>query len=256
MGKIVITGSASGIGAAIRRRMEGEGHSVIGVDLRDAEVAADLSTPEGRAEAMRAVRETSGGALDGVVACAGLGPQVEDLTKIVAVNYFGAQATLAELRDLLAAGEKTAAVAISSNSSTIAPTSDEIVAACLNGNETEALRLAAQTDGSTAYASAKLALARWVRRNAPAADWAGAGVRLNAVAPGAVTTPLLQQGLDDKRWGEAIRSLPIPLGDGFGSPDQIAAAVAFLLGPDSSFCCGSILYADGGSDALIRPDKY
>src|SRR5262249_41248832 len=84
-------------------------------------------------------------------------------------------------------------------------------------------------------------------------DWAGKGIRLNAVAPGATLTPLLQGGLDHPTLGAAIRGFPIPLG-GFGTPDQVAAAIAFLLGPASTFCCGTILFADGGSDALLRPD--
>jgi NAD(P)-dependent dehydrogenase (short-subunit alcohol dehydrogenase family) len=92
-----------------------------------------------------------------------------------------------------------------------------------------------------------------VRRHAVSTPWAGSGIRLNAVAPGAVQTPLLQGGLDHAKLGTAIRSLPIPLG-GFGTPGQIAAAIAFLLGPESTFCCGTILFADGGSDALLRPD--
>jgi NAD(P)-dependent dehydrogenase (short-subunit alcohol dehydrogenase family) len=255
MATIAITGSASGIGAAIRRRLEAEGKSVIGVDLRGAEVNADLSTPPGRAAALRGVLDACGGALDGAVACAGLGPQVEDHAKIVAVNYFAAQATLAGLREALARGTSAAAVAIASNSATIAPLSDPLIESCLRGDEAAALTLAESTDGSTAYASAKMALARWVRRNAPRAPWAGSGVRLNAVAPGAVRTPLLQEGLDHPEWGRAIRDFPIPLG-GFGDPQQIAAAVAFLLGPDASFCCGTVLFADGGSDALVRPDRF
>ena len=103
------------------------------------------------------------------------------------------------------------------------------------------------------YAASKLALARFVRRAATGATWAGAGIRLNAVAPGATLTPLLQRGLDHPRLGAAIRGFPIPLG-GFGEPDRIASAIAFLLGPDAGFCCGSVLFVDGGSDALLRPD--
>src|SRR5262249_33113486 len=95
--------------------------------------------------------------------------------------------------------------------------------------------------------------ARWVRRQAPGPEWAGAGIRLNAVVPGAVQTPLLQAGLDAPVFGDAIRGFPIPLG-GFGRPEQIAAAITFLLGADAAFCCGPLLYVDGGSDALFRAD--
>jgi NAD(P)-dependent dehydrogenase (short-subunit alcohol dehydrogenase family) len=146
-------------------------------------------------------------------------------------------------------------VAVSSNSSTIPGTDGELVAACLAGDEARALALAPTLDGQRCYAGSKLALARWVRRSAPGAAWAGAGIRLNAVAPGAVRTPLLEAGLADATYGDAIRSFPIPLG-GFGRPEQIAAAIAFLLSAEASFCCGSVFFADGGSDALLRPDQF
>jgi NAD(P)-dependent dehydrogenase (short-subunit alcohol dehydrogenase family) len=94
-----------------------------------------------------------------------------------------------------------------------------------------------------------------VRRQAPRPEWAGAGIRLNAVAPGAVRTPLLEAGLEDARYGPAIRAFPIPTG-GFGTADDVAAAVAFLLGPEARYCCGSVLFVDGGTDALLRPDQY
>ena len=253
---IVVTGAASGIGAAVRERLVAEGSRVIGVDLRNADVTADLSDDAGRARALDGVRGLADDTLDGLVACAGLGPQVADHARIVSVNYFGAVAVLDGLRPLLARGRDAAAVAISSNSASILPEGDgKLTAACLAGDEDEARRIASGLDGSSTYAHSKLALARFVRRNAPGTDWAGAGIRLNAVAPGAVQTPLLQEGLDDPQYGPAIRGFPIPLG-GFGSAGQIAAAVAFLLGREASFCCGTVLYADGGSDALIRRDTY
>ena len=249
---IALTGAASGIGAAIRARLERAGTRVVGIDLRGTEVTADLSTPDGRRAAVAGVLAAAP-ALDGVVACAGLGPQFSPASTIVAVNYFGAVEVIAGLRDALAAGGAAAAVAISSNSATIPGSDTPIVEACLAGHEAEALRLAETLPGAQVYGGSKLALARWVRRNAPRPEWAGRGIRLNAVAPGAVQTPLLQGGLDDAVLGPAIRNFPIPTG-GFGAPEQIAAAVAFLLGPDAAFCCGSVLFVDGGTDALLRPD--
>ena len=256
MGVIAVTGSASGIGAAACARLQAMGHRVIGIDLYDADVIADLGDADGRRAAVAGVTKAAGGTLDGLVACAGIGPHSEPRAKIVSVNYFGATELLAGLRTLLAAGTQPAAVAVSSNSSMMVPVADHpMVTACLEGNEEEACRHAAAADGTTVYAGTKQALARFVRRNATGADWAGAGIRLNAVAPGAVMTPLLRDGLNDPEFGPAIREFPIPLG-GFGQPEQLAGAVAFLIGPDSSFCCGSVLFVDGGSDALVRPDTY
>ena len=73
MATIAITGSAGGIGAATRERLEQDGHAVIGVDLRDAEVEVDLATPQGRAAMVDGVSEAADGVLDGLVAAAGLG---------------------------------------------------------------------------------------------------------------------------------------------------------------------------------------
>jgi NAD(P)-dependent dehydrogenase (short-subunit alcohol dehydrogenase family) len=255
MRAVAVTGSASGIGRAVRARLERAGARVIGVDLRDAEVIADLAGPEGRAAAVAAVRVACAGRLDGLVACAGVGPQVEPWSTIVSLDYFGAQALLQGLREMLAAGDSPAAVAVSSNSSTLPGADTPLVTACLAGDEAAARGLALSLDGHRVYAGSKLALARWVRRNAPTPPWAGAGIRLNAVAPGATETPLLQAGLDHPLYGPAIRGFPIPAGR-FGTADEVAAAVAFLLGPAAAFCCGCVLFVDGGTDALMRPDTY
>ena len=247
---IAVTGSVSGIGATLRARLETAGERVIGVDRRVAEVIADLGCGDGRAAAVARVEAACDGRLDGLVACAGVGPQVAPASAIVSIDYFGAQTLLAGLRSSLAA----AAVAVCSNSSTL-PGADGPLAAVPRRDEEDARRLALARGGHPAYAGAKLALGRWVRRSAPGAEWAGAGVRLNAVAPGAVLTPLLQDGLEHPVFGPAIRSFPIPTG-AFGAPEQIAGAIAFLLGPDAAFCCGSVLFVDGGTDALLRPDRH
>jgi NAD(P)-dependent dehydrogenase (short-subunit alcohol dehydrogenase family) len=253
MGTIVVTGATSGIGAATRRHLERDGHRVIGVDLRASDVVADLASVAGREAALAAIRDSAAGGLDGVVVCAGIGPQVADAPPIVSVNYFGAVAMLDGCRDLLAAS-RGAAVAVSSNSATLPGSDNEICRACADGDEPAARAHAATLGGQPAYAGSKLALARWVRRQAVGPDWAGAGIRLNAVAPGAVMTPLLQEGLDHPIFGDAIRGFPIPAG-GFGRVEDIAAAIAFLLGPAARFCVGSVLFVDGGTDALLRPDE-
>jgi NAD(P)-dependent dehydrogenase (short-subunit alcohol dehydrogenase family) len=253
MGTIVVTGSSGGIGRATAERLEGDGHRVIGVDVRDAEITADLATADGRDVMLRDVGRACGGALDGLVAGAGVsgapGPVV------VSVNYFGAIATLEGLRPLLAAGTSPSAVAISSNSTTTqAGYPLELVDACLRGDEDEARQLAASDEGGiNTYPATKLALARWVRRRAVGPDWVGAGIRLNAIAPGFIRTPMTA----------AIQDFVFDLGDVFpipvrrpGEADEVAALLAYLLGPDAGFFCGSVLFMDGGTDAALRADAW
>ena len=248
---VAVTGSASGIGAAVARRFERSGVRVIGVDVHDAQVEADLAQPSGRADAVAALTDASRGRLDGLVLCAGVGPQTRPTSVITAVNFFGTLAVLDAMLPLLAAGEAPAAVVVASNSAGITPAHDGLLQLLLDGQEEESAASAAAIDGATVYGMSKLALTRAMRRRAGA--WGEAGVRLNAVAPGPVDTPLLAGGLEDPVLGPLIDALPVPIGRR-GNPAEIAAAIGFLLDPANGYIHGSVLFVDGGSDALLRPD--
>src|SRR5262249_44796500 len=95
----VITGSASGIGAATAKRLVDDGHRVIGVDLHDADVIADLATRDGRAALVDGVRAATDGCIDAIIAGAGISSG-DPVT--VSINFFGAVATLEGLRPFLA----------------------------------------------------------------------------------------------------------------------------------------------------------
>ena len=260
MATIAITGSASGIGAATRTRAEASGATVIGVDLRDAEVTADLSTPDGRERAVAEVLDRADGNLDGLVTCAGVSAPVPADT-IVRVNWWGTRAFLEGCREALADGAGIAHVcAVSSHAPTITPNTPlELVDACLADDEAQALAILADMDDvpamSFAYAASKMAVARYVRTHAPTDEWAGAGIRLNAIAPGPIHTPLLQAGLDDETFGDFIGMLPLPVGD-YGTADQIAAWIEMMLSPAADFMCGSMVFVDGGTDALLRGNDW
>ena len=257
MGTIAITGSASGMGATTRSRLTKEGHRVIGVDLKDADVVADLGTPDGRWAAIEGVNSQCDGVLDGLVTFAGLaGTSGRPGGLVVSVNYFGTVELLAGLRPLLAAGNDAAAVAISSNSTTCQPgVPGNLVDACLAGDERAAVALGDEIGSLGAYPATKTAIARWVRRHATQADWIGEGITLNAVAPGFIATPMTEELKGDPEVGPMLDQFPIPAGRP-GRADEISALVAYLLGPEARFFVGSLLFADGGSDALLRPDDW
>jgi NAD(P)-dependent dehydrogenase (short-subunit alcohol dehydrogenase family) len=254
VGITAITGSASGIGAAVRKHFESGGDRVIGVDLYDAEVEVDLSTPEGRERAIAAVRESAGGALDRLVVCAGLGVHIEDLALIASVNYFGAVDVMDGLLGELEGRPGAAAVAVCSNSAQFGAFDEHpYVLALLDHDEPKARELIAKENGFVAYGGSKHALCRAVRRRAKV--WGQAGVRLNGICPGATDTPLLQGSIDHPVFGPGVAALDIPLGRR-AEPAEIAAVIAFLLGPDAGYMHGSMVYVDGGSDAVVRPDRF
>ncbi|MBB3011049.1 SDR family oxidoreductase [Cupriavidus alkaliphilus] len=260
MRTVVVTGAASGMGAAVRQRMLADGCRVIGVDLRDADVLADLSTAQGRAAAIAAVLSQSGGRIDQLVCCAGLGPHVDPATLVASVNYFGVVALLDGLFDALREGTQPCAVVVSSSSATLqswegSPLRDAylahdeagVLAMLAAAAQAEATR---EQAGYIAYASSKHAVTAAARQRAAA--WGQAGVRLNVVAPGAVETPLLQAGLADPRYGDAIRDFLPPLRRR-AQAEEVAALIAFLCGPQAAYMHGNVVFVDGGLDAAQRP---
>ena len=253
----VITGSASGIGKATAELLTERGHRVIGVDVRDADVVADLSTPEGRATLVDQVREQSGGAIDAIIANAGLSASTPPT---VAVNYFGAVATLEGLRPLLAGSPAPRAVVTVSMAS-LFPPDDALLAALAASDEAAALARAAELaaaspeQASQIYGTTKRALSLWVRRNAPTEEWAGAGIPLNAVAPGVVTTPMTSDYTSTEEARRAILEMvPMPL-NGIFEPRDAAYLLAWLTSEENAHLCGQVVFIDGGSDAVLRGDS-
>lgn len=249
---IAVSGSASGVGAALVALLQERGDTVIGIDRHDADVQADLSTPEGRAAAVDAVLAKSGGKLDAVVASAGL---TGGDPAVVRVNFFGAVELLEGVRPALAASSAPRAAVVSSISAT-QPADAEIVAACLSRDEARATELAEQAtaDGrpSQIYSSSKVALSQWVRGTSVQDEWAKAGIPLNAVAPGVVQTPMSAYLFEDEAMKKIMdRAVPMPL-NGYAGPEVIAKALAWFISEDNTHTTGQTLFVDGGAEAINR----
>ena len=253
----VVTGSASGIGKATLELLQERGHRVIGVDIHDADVVVDLTTAEGRAAMVDGVTAQSGGRIDGILAVAGL---AHPIPATVAVNYFGMVATLEGLRPLLAGSDAPRAVGVASMAS-LMPTDDELVGLLGAGDEAgamaraEVLAVDPATTGQLIYGSTKKAFCLWIRRHAATPEWAGAGIPLNAVAPGIIDTPMVADYIATPESTEAIlQMVPMPL-NGIAQPRSVATLLAWLTSEENTHLCGQCVFIDGGSDAVLRGDS-
>lgn len=244
----MVTGAASGIGAAVARACTARGDRVVTVDWIKGDVVADLSTAAGRAAAVSEIEALGG--VDAIAACAGLAEG--DPGTIVGVNYFGAIELVAKLRPLLAKGNAPRAVIISSEA-LILDQHPATVAACLAGDEPAAVSLA-RANPTVVYQSSKLAVSLWVKREAVKSEWAGDGILLNAVAPGVVDTPMVRGFLATEE-GTAFlnKATPMRLGRP-AQPIELANLISFLIGTENTFIVGQTVFCDGGAEATLRPD--
>ena len=253
---IVVTGAASGIGKATAELLESAGDTVLRVDLREGDVTGDLSDPAQIDRVAAEIAERTGGVLDGLVANAGVSAPSELSVKI---NYLGTVRLIEALRPQLAASDAPR-ISVTSSAATLQGNDPELVDLLLAGDAEAAVArgaaLAAQGPeaGYANYSSSKRAISRWIRRAAPTAEYAGAGIGLNGVGPGQVRTGMTTELFSTEEGRKmADDAMPAPY-NGIADAEHIAAVHAFLVSAANARMTGQVLFVDGGFDALRRGD--
>lgn len=261
MGIYAITGGSKGIGEQTVSILRRQGHEVINVDIAGGDICVNLGTKEGRAAAIRLLHMRCPEGLDGYISNAGIaGLDRFKPSDVLSINYFGAVAVMEGVHDLLKMKKGNCAVTASGS---IAYTErgkyfvDRLLTDC--GDEERICRFVntwnQEVVGNDMYVSTKMALVRWVRRVAP--SWAAGGVNVNAVAPGAVATTIME-GTLPKTLVEHGYYVPMPTlygQDKIMDPREIAEALAFLALPGSKGISGAVLFCDSGTEAILRTEK-
>lgn len=258
MGIFVITGASSGIGKAAKAILEDKGHTVCNIDYQGGDITADLSQPQERKKAVEEVEKRYPDGIDGLICNAGVGPSVP-ADKMWAINFFAPIAIAAGLKSSLMKKKGACVVTCSNTVTNDMVVREDWVEMLVNTLDEERVMEYAKTIpvqyAPQCYSSGKNALARWIRRNA--GTWGVDGVRINGIAPGNTNTPMTE-GMTEKQW-EAALLIPIPTRYGkkeFLDAEEIANVMVFLVLPESRGMLGSIVFVDGGIDALLRTERF
>jgi NAD(P)-dependent dehydrogenase (short-subunit alcohol dehydrogenase family) len=263
---VVVGTGAGGMGQAVVRRI-GNGCSIVLADVDDAQlthVAATLTsdgyavqsvrTDISAADDVTALARTAGdlGPIRCVVHTAGVSPVQATSRQIVDVDVIGTARVLDAFETHVYPG--TVAVCIASMAGTLTELDAETLE-LLATTPTDELHALAALDPTTmepgvAYGVAKRA--NHVRVEAAALAWGRRGGRVVSISPGIIATPMGQEELAGP-YGDGMRAMiDMSACRRLGTPDDIAAAVEFLVSPAASFITGTDLLVDGGVIAAVR----
>jgi NAD(P)-dependent dehydrogenase (short-subunit alcohol dehydrogenase family) len=235
---VLVTGAASGIGAAVVTRLRADGARVAALDQgissgANATAVADLRSPDAVSAAIADLRAALG-PLDALVHCAGICPpgstldSTDDLwLDVYSVNVLGALRVMRELVPDMR-GRSGSIVLVSSINARFA------------------------TPGLAAYAASKAALEEMART--AALELAPDNIRVNTIAPASVDTPMLQASFAraaDPAAARRSNEQRHPLGR-LGTPEDAAELALFLASPRSGWITGSVFALDGGAGVTRR----
>jgi len=224
---------------AFSEELGGEGHDVTSVRL-------DVSDPD--AVAGFAASAAALGAVKQIVHTAGLSPVQATAPAVLAVDLLGVAYVLEEFGKVIDSGGSGVVIAsMSGHMGSPIASEDEALLACTPARELAGLSLlepSRHPDAGTAYAFAKRA--NHLRVRAESVAWGRRGARINSISPGIISTSMGRAELAGSS-GAFMRAMVDGSGSArIGTPDDIAAAVDYLLSPAASFVTGTDLLVDGG----------
>jgi NAD(P)-dependent dehydrogenase (short-subunit alcohol dehydrogenase family) len=270
--EVVVVIGAGAIGQAIARRI-GVAKMILLADINvdAAKQAATLLSGVGyetrtlhvdvsSRESVKLLASTAAelGNVVHVVHTAGLSPAQASPEAIIAVDLVGAAYVLEAFGRVIAPGGSGIVIASQAGYMIppLPPEQNEALARTPADqlDQLAFLQPAVVTNSGAAYAIAKRA--NTLRVQAASVEWGDRGARVNSLSPGIIMTPLAQDELNSPA-GEAYqRMIQASAAGRVGTPDEIGAAAAFLMGPDGSFISGSDLLIDGGVIASIATGRY
>lgn len=265
MTSVVVVIGAGSIGQAIARRVS-VGKHILLADLHQDNVDAAAKVLSGAGfevsaaivdassrESLRALVETATaiGAITGVIHAAGVSPTQASPATILKVDLYGTALVLEEFGNVIARGG--AGIVIASQSGhrlpALTPEQDKALATTPT-DELLALPMLQPdqvTDPLHAYQVSKRANS--LRVMAEAVRWGKRGARINTISPGIIVTPLARDELAGPRGEGYRRMIKLSAAGRAGTPDEVGAVAALLMGPDGTFITGSDFLMDGGVTA-------
>jgi NAD(P)-dependent dehydrogenase (short-subunit alcohol dehydrogenase family) len=245
--RVVVTGCASGIGAALVGQLSELGADVVGLDVRSPEFGVnefhrvDLSDPASIDEAVGGI----GGHVDGLFNVAGVSSGIGDPLLVVKIDFLGTRHLTEALLPRMASGSSIVSVS-SLAAAGYAENMGEVAGLLRTAGFAEGVQWCddhpdALADGG--YRLAKEAVILYAM--AKAVPLGARGIRINCTGPGVTETPILDQ-LRSRYGQEYLDGFPKPLGR-VSNPAEQASVLVFLNSPAAGFVTGQVLWVDGGN---------
>src|SRR5271166_1091520 len=265
MSNVIVVIGAGSIGQAIVRRVAA-GKQVLLADIRqeNADAAAkvlfdagfDVSTATVDVSSRASVHSlveagTALGEVSGVIHAAGVSPSQASPETILKVDLYGTALVLEEFGNVIARGGAGVVIASQSGHRLPALTVEQNKALATTPTE-DLLKLPMLQPGQVADTLHAYQLSKRgnsLRVMAEAVRWGTRGARINTISPGIVMTPLAKDELAGPRGAGYRRMIEGSAAKRAGTPDEVGAVGALLMGPDGGFITGSDFLMDGGVTA-------